>query len=315
MENSDNITEPQIKYNLSYTQPEGLSDIIHDKRISFHDSIVVMDAGYFPSVEHSERFCDITGDPNPIHRSHPKYGEALSPALLQNAVASVLIRELMKESGKSALDHPFLLTKSYLKGPVITGFDYDIKVALNPTFQDFYSAYTEIKTKKGKKLFVSHQIFYEDDLDRSCFDLDKKNLVHSAKFTGKKVLEFGNLIGSKSSESNLYALSASSFAIVSAINKGIISLDQGVCAMYSEQEIAADISSSLDLKKGISLELYLSDKERFGKNMGEGETLDMQIIGKDNKDKVIYISRSPIAFPRSRLLEVQIQRAIKSAKR
>jgi hypothetical protein len=312
MENTDNTVESQLKYTMSYGHS---SNILNNKKINVKDGMFVVNAVYSPSVDHSEKFCDLTGDPNPIHRRHPEYGEALSPALLQNAVASVLVRELIKEAGKSALDHPFLLSKSYLKGPVITGFDYNIKAILNTTFEIFYSAYVEITNKKGKKLFVSHHVFHEDGFERNASDMIKKRPVYINTFRGEKAFEFGNLVGSQSSESNLYALSSSSSVIVDAVKNSAISLDQGVCAMYAEQEIAADISHSLDFKKGISLELYLSDPEKFGKQLGKGEVLEMNIIGKDNKGKIIYISNSPLAFPRSGLLEVQIKRALNSSKR
>jgi len=89
-------------------------------------------------------------------------------------------------------------------------------------------------------------------------------------------------------------------------------LEQGVVGFYANQEIYSDIRQSLDFKQGVTLELFLSDPERFGRKTEPGEVVDVTILARDHRGKPIYLSHAPVAFPRERILTVQMRRALRN---
>ena len=303
-----------IGKNINISYEKALPSIIYDRRYSEKDGHIIITAKYLPTVNHSESFCDITKDSNKIHRKHPEFGEAVSPALLQSSVASILAKELIKYVGENPIDFPYSSSESKSVKPVVTGFEYEVESRINPHFEGFLAAYTEIRNNKGKVYFSLYHVYCDGNHDIK-FILDAADPVHRTIFTREKALEFGRMIGSESSESNLYSLAAASSVVADAVDRGVLSLDEGIIALYTEQQVTADTSHSMDLKKGIHLDLFLSDKARFGKNLEQGETVGMQILARDNKGKLIYVLKSPLAFPREGLLEAAIKREMRSRNR
>jgi len=311
MDNTDRKADPELPFSISYEKE--LPNVVKEKEIRKENGAIILTAKYLPSLAHSERFCDMTGDDNPIHREHPEYHEAISPAFLQNSITSLLFREAMTYRGIDVLDYPFSTASSVMDGGILTSLEYDVEVKVEPG--RFPAAYAQFISPKGGKVHKTHKMFYNKQPDAFFHRIDPSRQLHTSEFTGKNISEFGKLIGAESPESNLFAVSASSSIVFDALEKGKLGLDDDVCVFYREQKIVSDASHSLDLRKGISLELYLSDAGKFGKTLAQNETLEMQIVARDPKGRVIYSISAPLSFPRRGMFEMQFKKYFRSRKR
>jgi hypothetical protein len=87
-------------------------------------------------------------------------------------------------------------------------------------------------------------------------------------------------------------------------------------AAYTNQDIAVDVSSTIDLSDGIFLELYLTEPERFGKAATEAKNpVDMWILARDLDGKTLYVSHAPVSFPKKRMFDIMLKRAAKQEER
>lgn len=290
-----------------------LPSLISNIEIKQEDGLVRLTADYSPLLHHSESFCNMTKDRNPIHKAHPEYGEAVSPGFLQTSAAAILIREVINQKGINPKDYPFLHTNVELKKPVLTGCNYKFEIESNPSNAGSLKFSAKIKDQKGSVVCNMHREYSKAEPVLFFPSINSSYLVHTGIFTGDDVLNFGNLVGSESPESNLYALSGSSSVVFDAVEKGKLSpLLEGIVALYASQNIHSDSSSTLDLRRGISLELYLSNPDRFGKLSEADEVLDMKILARTSKGKFIYLSQSPISFQNSRLLDIIIRKELRN---
>jgi hypothetical protein len=291
-----------------------LAEIITYREFSEKGRNLAIKAGYSPAVEHSEQFVEMTGDDNPIHRKHPEYHETISPGLLQNAAAIILINQGIRESGLNASDFPFSHTKAEMKAGVVTGLDYVFEIEIGISSEGVLKSSAALSGPQG--------IVY--NLERASYCKKPKiffsriNLleyIHSCMLIGESPYKFGKLIDSGSPESNLYAVSASSSVVSDAVRQGNLNnLEEDVAALYTKQDIYSDARRSLDLKKGLRLFLFLSNPERFGKISGAGEILDMNILAADDNGRVVYLSHAPLAFPRKKIIELQLRKALRLRK-
>lgn len=286
-----------------------LSDLVANREFREEESIITAD--YSPKVRHSEMFCELTRDKNPIHRKHPQYGEAISPGFLQTSAAIVLIREAMRQLDINPQDYPFSFTHSEMKSLVLTGFSYKFEGKLDNLKNGFLEYSIRLIDHRNNPVFELTGKNFKKEFGLLWPSLNFKDFVYSGVFNGEP-LNFGYLVGSKSSESNLFALSSSSSIVFDALERGELpSVSEDLKAIYTSQRIYSDLSHSSDLKKGITLELYLSGKENFGKLSKRGENLDLNIFAKDSKERPIYLSNAPISFQPSRLIEIAMKRAYK----
>ena len=267
----------------------GLPGIFSYEQFENHGSVIKANFGFSPTADHSELFVEMTRDENPIHRKHPEYGEAVSPGFLQTAVSMMIMRDAMREGGLNPLDYPYSRNTSRMDGVIVTGFDYDIEAVFDIKAK---TAKAKISNPARGTVFELEKRLYAEMPENLFPGLNRNNLVHSCVFVPDRIygpLSFGHLIGSASSESNLYAMAASSSAVYSAKHAKALALEQGLMAAYTNQDIAMDVSSTLDLSDGIFLELYLAEPERFGKPTKEGKPVDMWILAKDFDERILYV--------------------------
>jgi len=289
-----------------------LPDILTYKEFRIEDGKLKLRAGYSPTVGHSEHFVEMTGDDNPIHKEHPKYHETISPGFMQTSAAIVLINYGIRKLGLNPSDFPFSYTDSEMKTGVVTGLEYRFEVEISPGPAGELISSVNLAGPQGTA-YSLERISYGKKPDDFFSKIDIQDFIHAYVFIRENPLVFGKLIGSESSESNLYAVSASSSVVSDAVRRNVLNnLEEDVAALYTKQEIYSDTRRSLDLKKGLLLFLFLSGHEKFGKRSEAGQNLDMKILAMDHRKQVVYLLHAPLAFPRAKILELQMRKALRS---
>ncbi len=274
-----------------------LPGLVTNKQITQDDGLVKLISDYHPLMGHVKHFCELTGDSNPAHKEHPVYHQALVPGFLQTTIVTRLIKESMKHAGINTANYPFANINIEMAG-VKTGSDYNFMLVLDP--ETLKSSVRSIDKEK-KRVYTLERKDFEGE---QVIDYPNTPRVHSGRFIRKNSLEFGKLIGSESSESNLYALAASSFIICDAVKKGKLNaVPEELTVIYLSQKVHSDSSSSLNLVKGIDLELCMLDPEKFGKRSRKGDFLNTEIIARDHKGRFVYKINSQLSFRSVRLLD------------
>jgi len=287
-----------------------LGKLVKKKEITTENGSVKITGMYCPTLEHSERFVDITEDDNPLHKAHPVYGEAISPGFMQTSTSILLIKEAMREAGLNPADYNFSINNSEMgaRGAIVTGGEYPFEVESSPKGELMESSVV-MKNNKGAVLYNFKRESYvgPEGFDGQVFSTP----VHESRFTSERsATEFGKLIGSESSEGNLFGISCSSYVVFDAIRSGSISpVQDGLIVLYSSQNIYSDATKTPNLKNGINLELHLSDPEKFGGQLERNQSLDMRIAARDDDGRIIYVSQSPISFQREKLWDIMMRRA------
>ncbi|MEE9525592.1 MAG: hypothetical protein V3V78_03225 [Candidatus Woesearchaeota archaeon] len=312
-----NLTEMNIDY----------TNLVKKRNFNEHGP-VVLTAIYHPMVQHSEGFCSLTHDSNKIHHDHPKYYDTISPGFLQASVANLLIAEAMSYVDLEAVDYVFSYDFSKMEKPVITGADYKFEISLHAEQEKeeqqkgAFSVSAKLTNGEGDLVYVLDKTFYKAAGENFFPELDLNKYIHSSEFSSDgrfRILSSGRPIGSTILETNLLALSASSSVICDAIKEGNLrkipedpqDQTKNLVAMYDQQEVHAYACSNLDLREGVTLDLYISDRFRFGKFTKPGETLDMKIVGRESNGRILYTSTAPLSFPKAKGIDTLLKQEIR----
>lgn len=273
------------------------------------DSIALI-AGYSPTVSDCETFCESTFDRNPIHKQHETYDQAIVPGYMNCSIASLLAKECMRRNNLDILDYKYKYTDMKMDMAVVSGKDFINEVRLKD-IKNKNQTSIDIKMKGyfGKDISSIEQIFYKEnmlDIDLCIKDMDIGDVLHEKIIKDCDPLRFGYTIGSNSSESNLYLMSLSSNIIFDAIdNSKLPRADDSLVALYSGNiEMFQDISSSINFSKGIKYQLFINDPQKFGKPTKKGDTIEVIISASNNKDDLLYLSRSNIGFYKKKMLDI-----------
>ena len=279
-----------------------------------YDSDVAVQKGSLESsLSQSKEFADATKDLNPIHRKIEGFDEVISPGFLQNCISIVASRKAMNAVDVNPLDFPCSLNESEMPAAVATGLNYFISAMFNAQTRE---ADIEIRNSQGRLLHRLHRKVYAEK-PFSGMPETNGELIYEGRFaiSGEdSVSAFGRLIGSDSSESNLRALAGSSSAVCDAISSGKLNpLEQGVVVMYAgSQNFYLDLSRSLDLRKGINMRLYASEKDKFGRLSAKGDYVKISVVGEDDSGRMLYHFNAGLSFQDERLVNLIMRRALKS---
>ncbi|MCU0642592.1 MAG: hypothetical protein MUF61_03410 [archaeon] len=255
------------------------------------------------------QFADATLDTNDIHRNVDGSSEVISPGFLQNCTAIVLSRKPVNMCGINTRDYPYSINKSEMPAFVVTGLGYSLSARFNAYNRE---ADVELRNLHGGLMYALHRTLYREAL----LNLPAKNgeSFHKCPFRisgGDSIQNFGHLIGSESSESNLRALAGSSSAICDAVEKGKLRdpRKEGVDVIYSGgQEFYLDASRTLDLRKGINMELYMSNPDNFavlGKNTA------ISVVGRDESERIVYHFNAQLSSKDKRMASLAVRKALK----
>lgn len=293
-----------------------LEDLIKNV-VSNRDGVT---AEYRPTLEHLRRFVEITGDENPIHKPFldgALEGMAVSPGLLQSCIATLLIREAMRRRGLNPTDYSLSDNKEEMILPIVTGLEYRFKTSgtLESNFK------TEIINESGNVVYKNTKSFFPpNDAIQSFFpQKDGMKEVYEAKIDLREgnsaPLKFGNLIGSRSRESNLFLLALSSSGVYKAIRLGKLNpLPEEVVALYRDVQIILDAGKSRDID-GAELKVYVPES-RIDENITEkSEPVKMIVEAYGKEGSPVYSLRSNLAFCQKRLLEISMEREVRRAER
>lgn len=292
-----------------------LADLISDVRIDIVPSRAIATAKYNPTRRHSEDFCWVSGDNNPIHQQQEGHSEVISPGFLQTCVAHLLTRETAARFGGS---YPFTMVSSKMSGVLMTGQDYSLDADVHRLSEDSIEAKAVFRDSEGKEVCRFDRKSYANRPKMFFPQINPNELIQCCTFRlpeAYNLLEFSELIGAgkitkrTSPETNLLALAASSYAPCRAKKEGRLAIGEGVIALYAGQNICLDSSRSANLRHGLDLELYVSDKERFGKKSVPGEFVRMQVVARGVDRSPIYAVESALSFQDKRLLDVMVRRA------
>ena len=275
--------------------------------------IAVQNDSFKPSLSQSKEFADATKDTNPIHRKIEGFDEVISPGFLQNCAAIVLSRRAMNLCDVNSGDFPCSMNESEMPGAVATGLNYFISARFNAHTRE---ADVEVKNLGGGLLYRLRRVIYHGKPPRGLPETNGR-LVYEGRFaiSGEdSVSVFGNLVGSKSSESNLRALAGSSSAVCDAIAAGKLNpLEEGVVAMYAgKQNFYLDASRTLDLHKGINMRLYVSGKDKFGRLSAKDDYVKISVVGEDDSGRMLYHFNAGLSFQDERLVNLIMRKALKS---
>ncbi len=263
------------------------------------------------SIAQSSDFVVATKDINPIHRKMDGLDEVVSPGFLQNCAAIVLSRQAMNAADFNTLDYPHSFNECEMRAPVVTGLDYAMAAVFDGTRK---RADVEIRNQKGDIVYTLTRGLFKESANPARLGLNGE-LVYDGEFRidgEDSIHNFGRLIGSESSESNLRAFAGASSAVCSAIAAGKLNtLDEGVEAMYAgRQQFYLDSSRTLNLQKGIGMKLYVSGREKFGKKSEKEDYVGISIVGED-AGRTIYQFNANLAFVDRRIVPLMIKRALK----
>jgi len=279
-----------------------LPEIVANKRQE-HGKLI---ADYLPTIEHSKVFCYLTRDDNFLHRE--PFG--ISPQFLQYSTATVLIREAFESLGVATLDYPFSVNESESKWMAFCNTLYKVEVEVD---KQNLCAQAAISDKRGMVVYT---------LDKKLLGSKPEELsalpapLHSKKLYPEELVAFGKLIGSLSSESNLYALANSSSVVFDAIDKGVLRFDAGaekITGLYTKQRIFSDASKSLVLKD-VALDLNVTGGLGDGGLITTCNALGINIIARED-GRIIYCAESSVKFNEEGAVRRFVERAKKRIER
>jgi hypothetical protein len=237
------------------------------------------------SLSQSKEFADATKDPNPIHRKIEGFDEVISPGFLQNCIAIVASRKAMNATDVNPLDFPYSLNESEMPAAVATGLNYFISAMFNAQTRE---ADIEIRHSQGRLLHRLHRKVYAE-----------KPFSGMPETNGELIYEGRFAISGEDS--------------VSAFGRLISSLEQGVVVMYTgSQNFYLDSSRSLDLRKGINMRLYASEKDKFGRLSAKGDYVKISVVGEDDSGRMLYHFNAGLSFQDERIVPIIMRRALKS---
>lgn len=288
-------------------------------------------ADYNPSLGHSELFCDITGDENPIHKEQtdPAYiktngdgKKVIMPGLLQMAVTRALINKIYKNLNINLLDNRFVhSTFEFGDSPVVSGLDYKIEAIPYITDGDIWGHAAIFQGSQNKLFELNTKFSATDHLLTHIPLLFQKDLVHLTHVDdipfynkGKHIEQFSKLVGSQDPLRNLYTLCCSSSVICDSIHDEELPSLEGKIALYSgKQEVFSDINLGLNLSKGFYLSLYINKKERFGEIQSgkDAKPLNLRICGRTHNGDIFYASKNSLTFQREGLARLLVKQAYK----
>lgn len=287
-----------------------LSDLVTNIEIKKEDGKIQLSAKYRPTVEHSEKFVELTQDINPIHRRHLELGQAIFPGMAHLSTAIGLSYKLMNETNVSHNDFPFWNAETKFTGLIVTSVEYDIqgeydpqsnKVKITISQEGKPTAYTFTNTfQKDNKVKSPEE--HLDFLYQSTFKTS-----HNGLHQFGKILNAGR-------ERKLFAVSSSSSAPCEALEKGLLHLPKDRVVMYSDQQLlfdARDLRQELDLDKGLMLELFMSNDEQFGE-IGKNLRMEVKAMRPDYSE--LYSIKSTLVFKDNRFVDVLMRSALRHRK-
>jgi hypothetical protein len=283
---------------------EKFSELLKCKSSLESERDLQMRFSYSPTLAHSEKFADLTGDNNPIHRELLD-GETVVPAFLQNVAAILASRKAILEYGLNQVDFPVSYNRITLDNFVVSGVDYELLVTLKNKPLEIK---VEIVDPKGSKVFGMNRTF-EGVVPPEDYD----KLIHSSSFdvTGQVLSQFCQVTGVVSSESNLYGMASSSSIIFGAYDaKKLPKMEEGVVPIYSGQEIYLDTSRSVRNDIDALLNVYEIPTEELKR----GDKIKT-MISSWNKGNLINRIASEIIFQSEKLPKLAVKKALRARKR
>jgi hypothetical protein len=274
----------------------------------------VVTASYLPTADDVERFVEATQDTNPIHKRHATYGEAIVPGFMHSCAALLLIDKAMGLHRTQLLDYAHSDNHASMQSPVVSGSEYIFEVRFDP---QKHEATAVLLDKKNKPVYELRR-----QMDRGRKNglkpvVDNRQLVHTGQFSLEGrigPLDFARIIGSDNPQRYFCALAGASSIVCQAIRAGKLDLDEGIVPLYTQQNFEADTAPPIDLRRGVSLELYLSNPEKFGALSAKGETMDMEVIARNDRGEVLYVLHAPLSFQQERLVDIVVRRAVPARK-
>jgi hypothetical protein len=273
-------------------------------------------AVYAPTLYHALEFCRVTRDNNPAHQRDERYGgQAISPGLLQTAVEFSAAKDLVYEMDRVG-NYRFTESKAAMRAVMPTGFHYDLEIIAERVSENCIATDTRFRDADERAVCRIQRKFYtEKPAGSLLIDLSQtvpEKFVHRSKFQleqGYHMGEFSKLIGlsTQSPQRNSLAFGASSSVICSAVNGGVLPLPSDLRALYVAQNMQIDTGLKPSLHDGIDLELYLSDRAKFGvKDSGWVRT---SIVGKKNGETV-YMTQCDLSFSEKDALDRMFDSAL-----
>ena len=285
-----------------------LDSIITRTTTTRENGVVELNVGYSPSVKHSERFVDLTGDKNPIHLGHPEFKETISPGFLQTVVVLGLTDEISGYTEVNQEKFPFLQVNAVMNGAVVTGLDYNLQIIFDRATLKSSARLTDAK---GNVVYeLSREISNTPIIQPK---LDSSKLVHRGRFSLERWGEdISGVVGITLPNQYIPAIAGASSAVFDAIADGKLPKPHETVGMYAQQNISCDSTTPIDLREGINLELYLSDIDKFGQLSGKGETFGMTVVAKNDEGRFLYRVDAPLSFQQDRIFDIVLKRALRS---
>ena len=278
------------------------------------DSLVSLKGTYRPTIEHCEGFVALTGDENPIHQRHPKYGEAVSPGFMQVATSLLLARDMSFLAGPKSLNLPDCSYEEFyvdMNGALLTGLEYSI-VADQRLEKDSITSRVKFTDAKGVDVCEFESVAAPSfSGNNPAYGVREENKIYECDLMVPRtpLNSFSSLMGSAYPEDIPFFIAASSAVVTQAIKEGVLSMDfDKAMAMYARQDISIDFDRKNYLGGKIGLELYLENPEKFGQLSAKDETMPMTIVGKDQVGGVFYKSTAPLSFQKSKLLDLMMRK-------
>ena len=265
------------------------------------NKIIQVRATYLPTQKHSEAFCYITHDTNPIHSK-------IAPILLQFSALNLLARKTMEKSGISYLDYPFVQVDTDGKSLIINNCPYQLDMRIDPRCTPIrVSAAITNPRINNHPVYTLNLEAHKEEPEGFAPEIDLSKFSHACAFKGTEAKAFSHLIGGESVERTLYSIAVSSSVVFDAVKQGRLNMENGLMAVYDSQRVYFNSQTGPNMADGILLELFLSEREKFGKSTRRDETLDMKILARNSEGKPIYLSHAPVKFPREELLETKLE--------
>lgn len=268
-------------------------------------------------LANSLEFCRVTRDVNHAHQKREGYPEVFSPGLLQTAAAFWLTRKAVLELDPLGI-YRFSDNVSTMRGAILTGQDYQMDGSVTRISEDCMNAQLKFRNFKGHAICRIERNLYRNAEEHSSLVSSQvpsvEDLVHSHQFKlddGYNLNDFSKLIGmpTNSPQRTLLALCASSSVVCSAVNEGKLAVASGLTPFYVRQKISLDgnLGPSPHFE-GINLELYLSDRQKFGVPNGE---VRMSLVGRVDDGRPVYVSQSDLSFQEKSAMDEMYARAQK----
>jgi hypothetical protein len=213
-----------------------------------------------------------------------------------------------------------------MRGVMPTGRAYDLEVTAERFSEKSIRTSANFRDSAERRVCRIDRTFHMEQPTVSpgidMRHLNKENFVYGDTFrldNCHSMGEFSRLIGldADNPQRNILALGASSSIVFAAMDKGLLANPPGIWAFYTAQSTQIDTGLKPDPRRGIDLELYLSNRELFGKvcedDEGKSKRVKMSIVGK-TEGNVIYVTQSNLSFKEEGFLKDMFQRAIEVSK-